>query len=68
MAELTYFDLILPAKLKNDFFSNLFPGDDDEHGAVISAGVVCTVRGLRLLARDLFLAEEGSDYVPGERG
>ena len=27
-----------------------------------------TDRGLRLLARDLFLAEDGVDYVPGERG
>ncbi len=65
---MTHFDLILPAKLKNDLFAHLFPGDDDEHGAVISAGVVRTGRGLRLLARDLFLAEEGVDYVPGERG
>ena len=68
VAELTHFDLILPAKLKNDLFAHLFPGDDDEHGAVISAGVVWTGRGLRLLARNLFLAKRGSDYVPGERG
>ena len=68
VAELTYFDLILPAKLKKDLFAHLFPGDGDEHGAVISAGVVHTDRGLRLLARDLFLAEDGVDYVPGERG
>ena len=68
VAALTHFDLILPAKLKTDLFAHLFPGDDDEHGAVISAGVVHTDRGLRLLARDLFLAKEGVDYVPGERG
>ena len=68
VAELTYFDLILPTKLKKDLFAHLFPGDGDEHGAVISAGVVHTGRGLRLLARDLFLAKDGVDYVPGERG
>ena len=68
VAGVTDFDLILPAKLKNDLFVHLFPGDGDEHGAVISAGVVHTTRGLRLLARDLFLAEEGVDYVPGDRG
>ena len=68
VAELTDFDLILPAKLKKDLFAHLFPGDGDEHGAVISAGVVHTDRGLRLLARDLFLAKDGVDYVPGERG
>ena len=68
VAGVTDFDLILPAKLKSDLFAHLFPGDGDEHGAVISAGVVHTARGLRLLARDLFLAEEGVDYVPGDRG
>lgn len=62
------FDLILPEKLKSHLFAHLFPGDEDEHGAVISAGVVHSDRGLRLLARDLFLAEEGTDYVPGDRG
>ena len=65
---LTHFDLILPAKLKSELFAHLFPGDGDEHGAVISAGVVHTDRGLRLLARDLFLAKEGVDYVPGDYG
>ena len=68
MAALTHFDLTLPAKLKSDLFAHLFPGDGDEHGAVISAGVVHTDRGLRLLARDLFLAKEGVDYVPGDYG
>ena len=65
---MTDFDLILPAKLKNGLFTHLFPGDGDEHGAVISAGVVHTDRGLRLLAKDLFLAKDKVDYVPGERG
>ena len=68
MARVTDFDLILPEKLKCNLFAHLFPGDEDEHGAVISAGVVHSDRGLRLLARDLFLAEEGTDYVPGKRG
>ena len=47
---------------------HLFPGDGDEHGAVIAAGLVTTRRGTRLLARDLFLAEDGADFVPGVRG
>ena len=68
VAALTHFDLILPVKLKSDLFAHLFPGDGDEHGAVISAGVVHTDRGIRLLARDLFLAKEGVDYVPGDYG
>src|SRR5438105_11125632 len=48
--------------------AHLFPGDGDEHGAVIAAGIVTTARGTRLLARDLFLAEDGIDFVPGVRG
>ena len=49
-------------------FAHLFPGDGDEHGAVISAGIAETSRGTRLLARELFLARDGIDYVPGTRG
>ncbi len=48
--------------------AHLFPGDGDEHGAVIAAGIVSTARGTRLLARDLFVAEDGIDFVPGVRG
>lgn len=62
------FDLTLPARLKLDLFAHLFPGDHDEHGAVVACGVVETERGLRLLARDLFLAVDGVDWVPGKRG
>jgi molybdopterin/thiamine biosynthesis adenylyltransferase len=49
-------------------WAHLFPGDDDEHGAVIAAGIATTPRGTRLLARELFLAEDGVDFVPGVRG
>jgi len=47
---------------------HLFPGDGDEHGAVIAAGVAATSRGTRLLVRELFLAKDGVDFVPGRRG
>src|SRR4051794_30459738 len=47
---------------------HLFPGDGDEHGAVVTAGIAETSRGTRLLARELFLARDGEDYVPGTRG
>ena len=43
----------------------MFPGDGDEHGAVIGASVVETRGGFRLLGRRLFLANEGVDYVRG---
>jgi len=47
---------------------HLFPGDGDEHGAVIAAGLCEGPRGTRLLAREVFLARDGVDYVPGIRG
>ena len=61
------FDLIVPDSLRAALFSHLFV-DGDEHGAVLSVGVVKTSRGLRLLARELFVAQDGTDYVPGRRG
>lgn len=47
---------------------HLFPGDHDEHGAVILAGVGRTPRGVRLIARDVIPAIDGQDYVAGQRG
>ncbi|MGB3653935.1 MAG: ThiF family adenylyltransferase [Rivularia sp. (in: cyanobacteria)] len=49
-------------------FNHLFPGDGDEHGAVIIAGIVKTERVTRLLVRRVILARDGIDYVPGQRG
>ena len=63
----TTFDLILPEQLKASLFRHLF-SDGDEHGAILSAGVVDTPRGLRLLAQELFVARDGVDYVPGRTG
>ena len=60
--------LKLPTRLAAELQAHLFPGDGDEHGAVIGAAVITTGRGTRLLGRSLFLAEEDVDYVPGERG
>ena len=47
---------------------HLFRAVEDEHGAVIGAAVVETARGCQLLGRRLFLATDGIDYVPGQRG
>lgn len=60
--------LRIPAPMMRVLHGHLFPGDHDEHGAVIGAAVVQTSRGTRLLARRLFLAMDGVDYVPGQRG
>ena len=60
--------LRLPPELASNLVSHLFPGDEDEHGAVVGAAVFETSRGYRLLGRRLFLAEDGVDYVPGNHG
>ena len=60
--------LTIPAGLYAELQTHLFPGDDDEHGAVILAGTCESDRGLRLVAREVHLAMDGVDYVPGKRG
>jgi len=47
---------------------HLFPGDHDEHGAVLLCGIASGRRGARLLVRDVVLAQDGVDYVAGTRG
>ena len=64
----TPWSLRIPSALMDRLTGHLFPGDNDEHGAVIAAGMAASSRGVRLLARDLVLAEGGVDYVPGKRG
>ena len=61
------FDVIFPEQLKTKLFRHLF-SNGDEHGAILSAGVVVTPSGLRLLARELFIARDGVDYVAGRTG
>lgn len=61
--------LVIPAQLYSRLHRHLFPGDGDEHGAVLAAGISVLPDGrVRLLARDLHLAVDGKDYVPGKRG
>jgi molybdopterin/thiamine biosynthesis adenylyltransferase len=64
----TPWTLTLDEGLHTRLMDHLFPGDGDEHGAVIAAGTVTTSRGARLLARQLFEAVDGIDFVPGRRG
>jgi ThiF family protein len=60
--------LTMPDALARRLYEHLFPGDRDEHGAVIAAGISREGGHLRLLARDVVLARDGVDYVPGKRG
>lgn len=47
---------------------HLFPGDEDEHGAVLACGLSETGCGTRLLVREVFPAEDGKDFIAGQRG
>ena len=48
--------------------AHLFPGDDDEHGAILRAGVVRVGSSLRLLIQHVEPAQFGTDYVAGQYG
>jgi hypothetical protein len=48
--------------------AHLFPGDGDEHGAVVLAGLSTVGDGVRLLVREVHIARDGTDYLPGKIG
>ena len=60
--------LRLPMAMAAELDAHLFPGDGEEHGAVIGTTTVRTDRGCRFLGRRLFLATDGIDHVQGDRG
>lgn len=60
--------LVIPEALHARLHRHLFPGDRDEHAAVIAAGLATSGGKVRLLARELFIAEEGTDYRESNRG
>jgi hypothetical protein len=61
--------LVMPEGMYDKLHGHLYPGDHDEHGAVLACGMAHTSDGrIRLLARALHLAQDGVDYVPGKRG
>lgn len=64
----TSYELRLSSQQWSRLERHLFPGDGDEHGAVVLAGVSESPAGTRLIARHVILAEDGVNYVPGERG
>jgi molybdopterin/thiamine biosynthesis adenylyltransferase len=47
---------------------HLFPGDRDEHGAVLLAGISQNSDGKRLQVREVHYAIDGTDYIEGKRG
>ena len=61
-------DIIFTAPVRAKLMAHLFPGDRDEHGAVLHAGVVMDGKRMRLLVREVYPARPGSDYVDGKIG
>jgi hypothetical protein len=62
-------ELVIPEGLYKRLQAHLFPDDQDEHGAVIAAGISRSSDGkMRLLAREIHLAQDGRDFVAGRRG
>lgn len=60
--------LILPQHLQEVILAHLFPGDEDEHALVILAGVADFEGHRRLLAREVIVARDNVDSVPGRYG
>ncbi len=52
----------------NRLQAHLFPGDGDEHGAALLCGRAVVGQKQILLVREVILAVDGVDYVPGTRG
>ena len=61
-------DILVTGELHQRIMEHLFPGDLDEHGAILRAGVVRNGSSLRLLAQHVQPAEFGTDYVAGQYG
>ena len=61
-------DILVTSRDHDRIMEHLFPGDGDEHGAILRAGVVRSGPYLRLLVQHVQPAEFGTDYVPGKFG
>jgi molybdopterin/thiamine biosynthesis adenylyltransferase len=59
--------LRIPSDLYEELIEHLFPGDLDEHGAVLLAGLARDGDEVRLLARELHLAGP-DEFIPGTFG
>ena len=61
-------DILVTAELHQQIMEHLFPGDGDEHGAILRAGIVRNGSSLRLLVQHFQPAKFGADYVAGRYG
>ena len=61
-------DVLVRAEDHRRIMEHLFPGDRDEHGAILRAGIVRSGSSLRLLVHNVHPARFGTDYVAGRYG
>ena len=61
-------DILVTSGDHQRIMDHLFPGDRDEHGAILRAGILRNGSSLRLLIQHVQPAEFGSDYVAGQYG
>ena len=61
-------DISIASNDHDRLMAHLFPGDHDEHGAVLHAGVAVHGAALRLTVQNVECAESGYDYVAGKFG
>ena len=61
-------DIVIRKEDHDRLMAHLYPGDEDEYGAVLRAGIVSCGDGLRLLVNAVEPARVGTDYVPGKYG
>ena len=61
-------DIVVRAEDHRRIMEHLFPGDGDEHGAILRAGIVRNGSSLRLLVQNIQPDRFGIDYVSGRYG
>ena len=61
-------DISIASDDHDRLMAHLFPGDRDEHGAVLNAGISVSGSALRLAVQNVECAKFRRDYVPGEFG
>ena len=61
-------DILVTSGDHQRIMEHLFPGDEDEHGAILRAGIMRSGSSLRLLIQHVQSAEFGTDYVAGRYG
>lgn len=61
-------DVLITSDDHDRLMSHLFPGDDDEHGAVLRAGVAKCDSSLQLSVQHIEPAKVGTDYLPSKFG